>query len=92
MLTLGTRPIDLDQMLCMAASSLRRVFVDLDRVDIGVRGIKERRLKMKLSIALGTITAARALRPIGADAFDLYQRADSSVAPVKKVKLPELVR
>jgi hypothetical protein len=38
----------------MAASSLRLVFVDLDRVDIGVRGIKERRHKMKLSIALGT--------------------------------------
>ena len=43
----------------MAASSLRLVFVDLDLVDIRVRGIdlcflKERRHIMKLFIALGT--------------------------------------
>ena len=39
----------------MAASSLRLVFVDLDRVDIGVRGINSCfQTQMKRSIALGT--------------------------------------
>ena len=51
----------------MAASSLRLVFVDPDRVDIGARGIKERRHKMKPSIALGTTLLMAGLLTTSAD-------------------------